>query len=82
MPNFANPPVDSDFETKGQPLPSFPWEQWFQAITSRFNQLTVPLATPKSSSAPGVKDSITYDQNFVYVCVAPNVWKRSALTSF
>lgn len=44
MSKFADPPVQSDFETKGTPLPSYPWEQWFQAVA---NQLT---ASPQGFS--------------------------------
>lgn len=82
MPNFAPPPVDSDFEVKGNPLPSYPWEQWFQAVTSRFNFLTLPKATPKTSTSPGVTDSVTYDANFLYICVSPNSWRRVPLSTF
>jgi hypothetical protein len=42
----------------------------------------VNLATPASSSAPCVAGQIGADANYVYVCVAANTWKRSALSSF
>jgi hypothetical protein len=42
----------------------------------------VNLATPASSSAPCTTGQIGADANFVYVCVATNHWKRSALGSF
>jgi hypothetical protein len=42
----------------------------------------VNLATPASSSAPCVAGQIGADANYVYVCVAANKWKRSALSSF
>src|ERR1700722_20364100 len=41
----------------------------------------VNLATPASSSAPCVAGQIGADANYVYVCVAANPWKRSALSS-
>ena len=37
---------------------------------------------PSSSSAPGTTGQVAYDSNFVYVCVATNTWKRSALTTW
>lgn len=37
------------------------------------------IATPTSS---GVTGDITYDANYVYVCVAPNTWKRYASTTW
>ena len=42
----------------------------------------VNLATPASSSAPCTAGQIGADANYVYVCVAANTWKRSALSSF
>ena len=42
----------------------------------------INLSTPSSSSSPCSTGQIGADHNFVYVCVAPNTWKRSALTSF
>jgi hypothetical protein len=42
----------------------------------------VNLATPASSSAPCTAGQIGADANYVYVCVAANKWKRSALSSF
>ncbi|MFZ0478892.1 MAG: hypothetical protein WAL71_07060 [Terriglobales bacterium] len=42
----------------------------------------VNLATPASSSAPCTAGQIGADANYVYVCVATNTWKRSALSSW
>jgi hypothetical protein len=42
----------------------------------------VNLATPPSSSAPCIAGQIGADANYIYVCVATNRWKRSALSSF
>ena len=42
----------------------------------------VNLATPPSSSAPCVAGQIGADANYIYICVAANHWKRSALSSF
>ncbi len=40
------------------------------------------LATPASSSAPCAAGQIGADAKYIYVCVAPNTWKRSPLSSF
>jgi hypothetical protein len=40
------------------------------------------LATPASSSAPCTAGQIGADAKYIYVCVATNQWKRSALSSF
>ena len=42
----------------------------------------VNLATPSSSSAPCTPGQIGADAKYIYVCVATNTWKRSALGSF
>jgi hypothetical protein len=42
----------------------------------------VNLATPSSSSAPCTVGQIGADTKYIYVCVATNMWKRSALSSF
>jgi hypothetical protein len=42
----------------------------------------VNLATPASSSAPCTTGQIGADANYVYICVAPNRWKRSKLSSW
>ena len=39
-------------------------------------------AAPATSSSTGVPGQIAYDNNYVYVCVATNTWKRSPLTSW
>jgi hypothetical protein len=40
------------------------------------------LSTPAKSSAPCSTGQLGADHNYVYVCVAPNTWRRSALSSF
>ena len=37
---------------------------------------------PSSSGAPGQTGEMAWDDNYVYICVAPNTWKRSALGSW
>lgn len=38
--------------------------------------------TPASATDVGLKGDICYDANFMYVCVADNTWKRTALTAW
>jgi len=38
--------------------------------------------TPASSSDTGNTGDICWDSNYIYVCVAPNTWKRAALSSW
>lgn len=39
-------------------------------------------ATPSNSTTNGTFAHITFDSSYLYVCVANNVWKRAALSSF
>jgi len=38
--------------------------------------------TPISSTSIGSKGDICWDSDYVYVCVAINTWKRTALTTW
>ncbi|MBP1934947.1 hypothetical protein [Ammoniphilus resinae] len=38
--------------------------------------------TPASSTSPGVQGEVAWDEKYVYVCVAPNTWKRTELSSW
>jgi len=38
--------------------------------------------TVQNAGAPGVQGELAWDADFIYVCVAPNTWKRSALASW
>jgi hypothetical protein len=38
--------------------------------------------TPASATDTGVTGQVTWDANYVYVCVATNTWKRSALSTW
>jgi hypothetical protein len=45
-------------------------------------EITLEGAAPASSSSSGTAGDIRYDSNYLYVCVATNTWKRSALSTF
>ena len=44
--------------------------------------LSIPSGTPSSGTAPGEAGWVKYDENYVYVCINDNVWKRSSLSSW
>jgi hypothetical protein len=47
------------------------------------NSIRVATAkTPASSAATGTTGDICWDANYVYVCVATNTWKRSAIATW
>lgn len=39
-------------------------------------------SAPANSSANGITGTITYDSSYVYICVANNTWKRSAISTW
>ena len=50
-------------------------------VASRFKVNSLNPA-PATSSTIGETGEIRYDSDFIYVCVAPNTWKRSALLTW
>jgi hypothetical protein len=38
--------------------------------------------TPASSGASGATGAIVWDSGFIYICVAPNTWKRAAIATW
>jgi hypothetical protein len=45
-----------------------------------FNDITV--AAPTTSSSDGQKGDIAYDENYIYICVDENTWKRFSLSTW
>ena len=37
---------------------------------------------PASNTATGTKGTITYNNDYIYICIATNTWKRVALSTF
>lgn len=51
--------------------------------TLSINSLTITTAsTPANSTANGTQGQITWDADYIYVCVANNIWKRTAITTW
>jgi len=44
--------------------------------------ITSPGYVPANSSGVGTKGMVLTDNNFIYVCIANNSWKRAALVTF
>jgi len=52
-------------------------------LTVANNQLRITTTdTVASNSATGLQGQIRYDTDYIYVCVANNVWKRATLASW
>jgi hypothetical protein len=46
------------------------------------SSITLPSSPPASSTATGTTGMITWDSNYIYMCVATNTWKRVALSTW
>lgn len=47
------------------------------------NTLNIPnTRTPASAGAPGTAGDICWDSSYIYVCVATDTWKRTAITTW
>ena len=44
--------------------------------------VTLATSTPASGSAAGTLGTITWDQNYIYICTATNTWKRAAISTW
>jgi len=51
------------------------WQQSIRAPAST-------VAPPLTSGSVGTPGQIAYDQNFAYICVGVNLWKRIPLLAF
>lgn len=52
-------------------------------IGSSIDTIVLPVAkTPSSASDTGTTGTICWDSNYVYVCVATDTWKRSAIATW
>jgi hypothetical protein len=50
-----------------------------EIITSK---LIVVSTVPTAANSTGTRGMIVSDENYIYVCIATNTWKRSALSSW
>ncbi len=60
--------------------------KWLERLTSTLKMFTVPVSIPSRppahASDPCVAGTETWDSNFIYVCVAKNIWRRAPLASW
>lgn len=55
----------------------------FAGLTITGNEINIGTSqTPASSTATGSEGDICWDSDYVYVAVAANTWKRSALSTW
>ena len=52
-----------------------------EVVATKFRVADMNTA-PASATATGTKGDIRYTSDYIYVCIATNTWKRSALTTW
>ena len=70
---ISSPPVQFD-------NPEF--DMWMRDLYSGLLSIPMSETPPTSSTDEGVKGQMAYDDDFLYVCYAENLWKRVALVAF
>ena len=58
-----------------------PWYMFFQSLYQS-SQYPIPNKTPASATAAGTQGEVCWDTSYIYVCVATNTWKRTAITAW
>lgn len=58
---------------------SWPWDKWFQTLGGSI----LPLSpVPTAHNSAGAFGQVALDANFAYFCIAPNIWKRVAISTW
>ena len=47
-----------------------------------YGDFQVTTKTPASAAATGTVGTITYDNDYIYVCIATDTWKRVAISTW
>jgi hypothetical protein len=55
---------------------------FINSITQSSNVVSLVNTPPGAASFAGTQGQIAYDSNYMYVCTAPNTWKRTAISSW
>lgn len=57
----------------------WPWLKWFQTLGGSI----LPLSpVPTAHNSAGTFGQVALDANFAYFCIAPNIWKRVAISTW
>ena len=53
------------------------------SVLATLNRIILTTATtPASATAPGTTGEIVWDANYIYVCIATNTWRRTAINAW
>ena len=54
--------------------------KWWRNVWSKV--LIIGSDPPATSGSAGAAGTVTYDADYIYVCIAADTWKRAALSAF
>ena len=57
-------------------------DYWLRGLWSELLNIPASDVPPSSSSDVGTKGQMAYDNNYLYLCINENSWKRITLTAF
>lgn len=55
-------------------------EIWLRELYNTLTSQPMSEEVPASSSSPGIKGAIAYDNNYIYICYDTNSWARIIYT--
>lgn len=74
----SNPTALTGTET----IPLYQNSVTYKTTAREISRVNGPVTAPASASATGVAGTWAVDSSYLYVCVAANTWKRTALSTW
>jgi hypothetical protein len=57
--------------------------EWLNDVNNAtYLGLSQPLPVPATATATGVVGTSTWDDSYLYICIATNTWKRVAISTW
>jgi hypothetical protein len=80
--NVADVPQDQIFlDMTGGGAGVLRWKNTANVVFDLQNN-RISSAVPATATSPGTAGDVAYDATYIYVCIATNTWKRSALSTW
>lgn len=82
MAHFEPQPTQTPFAGGPPTGIAYPWLRWFSRVSEFLSKAPQITSVPATATSAGVAGQIAYDTGFLYICVAPNVWRKVAIASW
>lgn len=82
MSHFESQPSQTPFAGPPPSGISFGWLRWFSRVSEVLGKAPQITTVPATDTSPGVAGQIAYDTSWLYICVAPSVWRRVAISTW